>query len=458
MKQAEAKTKEMTRSVLIVDDEDLGREFLTAAMIDEGWKVLSAANGEEALDVFCKETPDLVVSDIRMPNMTGLQLLKQIKEESPETPVVLLTAYGTLDWAVEALRQGAFDFLVKPLELSDLHRVLERIPGIGTPCEGQEGSHDAIIGKSPELSRVLSVAREVASVKAPVLVQGESGTGKELVARLIHEAGPRRERDFVRVNCAALSSTLLESELFGHEKGAFTGAVKERVGRFELADGGTLLLDEIGEFPYELQAKVLRVLEQEEFERVGGVKTLKVDVHVIAVTNRDLEREVQEGRFRADLFYRLNVVPLRLPPLRDRKTDIPALVSHFLSTYSPASRPTPTMSDQGLKGLMDYSWPGNIRELQNFVRRLLVLNRSVVINSASVRQTLEFQGKVADVGDGRSSNTLREMERDAILKALSDTGNNRTRAAKILGLSTRTLFNKIKSYEEEGWVNHGSNQ
>jgi DNA-binding NtrC family response regulator len=439
------------RRVLLADDESLGREFVQEALERLGYDVHSFADGRTATEALETVRPDLVFSDIRMPGGDGLELLRRSRKLLPRTPVVLLTAFGTVETAVQALRDGAADFLLKPFRLEDLERIVSRLdppPVFDSVAQGRRG----MVGGDVRLVELLEIGRRAAESKATVLVQGESGTGKELVARSIHGTGPRAAFPLVRINCAALAPSLLESELFGHEKGAFTGAVQRRKGRFELAHGGTLLLDEIGELPLELQAKLLRVLEEEEFERVGGSETLAVDVHVIGVTNRELRLEVEEKRFREDLFYRLNVVPLVVPPLRDRAGDIPSLVEHFVAMYWRGSAPAPSIPQRSLDLLHGHHWPGNVRELENLVRRVLVLDREGAFDPELVRELLSCSEEAEAGGQEDGGRTLREMERRAILAALEETGFNRTRAAKILGLSPRTLFNKIRTYEREGWI------
>lgn len=448
-----------SKRVLVADDESLGREFVEEALRNKGFEVFGFGDGESALGKFSTIRPDLVLTDVRMPGRDGLEVLREVKRRSPRTPVVLLTAYGNLECALQALRFGATDLLLKPFGLEELDEVLHRT-GVEEGDPGELDGVPTLIGEDPSFRNALEVAALTGATKATVLIQGESGTGKELVARLIHSAGPRSSGPLIRVNCAALSSSLLESELFGHEKGAFTGAIKARKGRFEMAHGGTLLLDEIGEFPYELQAKILRVLEEEEFERVGGTETLKVDVHVVAATNRDLRVEVEEKRFREDLYFRLNVMPLILPPLRERVGDIPLLVHHLVEKlWKRAGRTPPLVKAETLRRMKEYPWPGNVRELENFVRRLYVLSGGSGIEGELVEKLLDvpspsLSGSSMDFdreGVEAEVPTLKEVERKTILRALKNASNNRTQAARALGLSPRTLFNKLRAYEQEGF-------
>ncbi|MCH2106749.1 MAG: sigma-54 dependent transcriptional regulator, partial [Planctomycetes bacterium] len=367
--------------VLIVDDEKLSREFLAHATEALGYEAHAVSSGAMALKALQEDSFDLVFTDLRMPEMDGIALVERLQADHPEVPTVVVTAHGSIDDAVKALRLGASDFLMKPCSPETLSMVIDRISQtaklmreneyLRDELAGIEG--DEIIAKSPLTKAVFESAGRIASSKGTVLITGESGSGKECVAQFIHKNSPRRDAPFVRVNCAALSPQLLESELFGHEKGAFTGAHKTRPGRFELADGGTILLDELGEISPALQAKLLRVLEEEEFERVGGNTTMKVDVRVIASTNRDLPKEVAEGRFREDLYYRLHVLPVHLPPLRARTEDIAPLALHFAALHADKNgRSTPTFTHEALVRLRDWGWPGNVRELENVIQRAVV--------------------------------------------------------------------------------------
>ena len=459
--------------ILVVDDDPLSRDFLAEALRTLRYEPIAAACAVEGLALFHKEAPDLVLSDLKMPGTDGIQFLQQIKKASPETPFVLLTAHGTVEAAVSAMKLGAADFLLKPIAPEALEVVLSRADRDGRLRKENEYLRGEIhgdgdfVGQSPAFESLAAEIQKVARTKATVLITGESGTGKERVAHKIHYSSPRSKGPFVRVNCAALSSTLLESELFGHEKGAFTGAVQKREGRFELADGGTLLLDEISEIPMSLQAKLLRVLEEEEFERVGGTKTMKVDVRVIATTNRNLHSEVRRGKFREDLFYRLNVLPIQVPPLRDRREDIPALAEHFLRRFAAqqGSR-VASFSAEALEELRRYAWPGNVRELENVVQRLVVRDPGPAVRPSDLAGHLQAAGCIAAEGSedaaglvqslvGRS---LADIERDVILNTLAATGGNKSEAARILGVTARTLSNKMKLYRELGVVTEARNE
>ncbi len=445
----------MIRSAIIADDDPLSRDFLAEFLEMKGIDVRATSDAVQAFRLLCEESADLVITDLRMPGDDGLALLRRIRASGRDVPVVVITAYGSVETAVLALKEGALDFLTKPLTPERIEDVLERVeangmvaePAADRPC--LKPRHDfSLIGKSASLQQLVDTAIRVARSRATVLITGESGTGKELFARLLHNEGPRHQKPFVRVNCAALAESLLESELFGHEKGAFTGAVARRAGRFELADGGTLFLDEIGETSPALQAKLLRVLEEREFERVGGVTTLSCDVRAVAATNRDLEKEITEGRFREDLFYRLRVVQLRIPPLRERREDVEPLARHFLERYARENGARVRgISERALDVLRSYSWPGNVRELEN------TIERAVVLDSAEVLEPEHVDVRAPESGPDVSRNvgfSLENVERALILKTLESTGNSRKEAARILGVTPRTLTNKIARYRELG--------
>jgi len=442
--------------ILVVDDDPLMLDFLKEALLRQGYKVDTAEDGEEALRKVEEEGYDLVITDVRMPGVDGMTVLESVKRDFADTEVVVITAYGTIRNAVEAMKMGAYDYLTKPFSVEEvevvvqralerkrlisenirLKRELEKVQGLRT-----------LVGQSPAMRKVLEMIEMVAPTKATVLIQGESGTGKELVADAIHRLSPRKNGPFVKVNCAAIPESLVESELFGHEKGAFTHAVKRSRGRFEMADGGTLLLDEIGEITPAVQAKLLRVLQDGTFQRVGGEGTLRVDVRVIATTNRDLWKAVQEGKFREDLYYRLQVVPIYIPPLRERKEDIPLLVQHFLKMYGEREgKEGLTVSEKAMDILMDYDWPGNIRELENAVERAVILAKGKVLKPENF-----FVGSMFREREPHGeATTLAEMERRLILRTLREEGGNRTRTAQRLGISVRTLRNKLRQYREQG--------
>jgi len=476
---------EQTHKILIVDDEQNMRVALFEALSRNGHEVSVAENGRMALEMIARTPPDLVVTDIKMPGMDGLELLRQIKALRPELPVVIMTGFATVDTAVEAMKQGAFDYLLKPFPVEVIEETVARVFALGSrlpqaPCRpGARKTGDApalgkpIIGENPKLLQLMARARSVASSKATVLILGESGTGKEVFARFIHQESDRRNGPFVALNCAALPEGLLESELFGHEKGAFTGAIVTKKGKFELADGGTLLLDEIGEIPLHLQAKLLRVLQEEEVDRLGGRAPFKIDVHVLATTNRDLEQAVKEGAFRQDLYYRLNVIPLKLPPLRERREDVGLLVDFFVVKYAAQySKPVKKLASSVWARFADYSWPGNVREMENLIERAMLLSQgqelepwdfwddveppsklesaAVIVPQASGHSAVAAANTSAAVDIGIQ--TLREVERQMILQALQANDNNRTHAAEILGISVRTLRNKLHEYRSQGML------
>jgi len=440
--------------VVVVDDEKNTRDGLARAL-KKSYEVHTAESGAQALDILSETHADVMLSDLRMPVMDGITLMKRALASSPDLVCILLTAYGNVETAVEAMRQGATDFLTKPVNLKELELVLERVlrsrnaetenRQLREQLDSKFGMEN-IIGTSPQMQEVFDTVRQVAGSRATVLIQGESGTGKELVAKAIHQLSSRNRAAFVPVHCAALSSTLLESELFGHEKGAFTGAAERRKGRFEMADGGSLFLDEIGEIDASVQVKILRALEERTFERVGGQETVDVDTRLIAATNRDLKKMVAEGAFREDLYYRLYVVVITLPPLRERTGDIPLLLKHYLDEFNRENgRDLEGFSAEALNLLSSYGWPGNVRELRNVVEQAVVLSRGKRIGvkdlPAHIRET-GGDGATAPVGQG----TLEELEKQAIAQALKAAGGNRTRAAEQLGISRRTLHRKISEY------------
>ncbi len=458
--------------ILIVDDDSLSREFLTETVRTLGLSAVAVPSADEALQALNENAFDLVFTDLRMPGMDGIELVRKISELHAGMPSVLVTAHGSIDSAVEAMRFGAFDFLMKPFTPESIEIVIERIDKSQRLQEEnaylrdevagkQEGAK--IIGHSKNMLDTLAVAERIASSKGTVLITGESGTGKERIAHFIHDKSPRAAAPFIRVNCAALNETLLESELFGHEKGAFTGAHKARPGRFELADGGTLLLDEIGDISPAMQAKLLRVLEEEEFERVGGSHTLKVDVRVIASTNRSLPDEVAAGKFREDLYYRLHVLPIHLSALRERREDIAALAFHFADFYSTQNGfKAPDFTNSARERLESWTWPGNVRELENVVQRSVVLQQGRRIDS----DHLQFgpsahtppaavnagTGEVIDISAYLANRPIAELEREAILATLGSTNGNKSEAARRLGVTARTLSNKMKLWRQMGLV------
>jgi len=450
-------------TVLIVDDEKNYPLILSAVLEEEGFETLTATSGEQALEMLTHSDIDLVLTDMKMPSMDGIHLLEKIKAKDAELPVIMMTAHGTVEKAVEAMQKGAYNYILKPFENESLvlyvnkaisvFRVIKENRQLRSAVESQF-SFGNIVGKSKEMRDVFETVRKVAPASATVLIEGESGTGKELVAKSIHFNSPRSSRPFIAVNCSALAETLLESELFGHERGAFTGAVAMKKGRFELADGGTLFLDEIGELSSDLQVKLLRVLQDKIFERVGGVKPITVDIRLIAATNKNLKDEVQQGRFREDLFYRLNVVPLTLPRLRDRRADIHLLVHHFIAKYAAerdSDSPINGVTKEVERLFYDYSWPGNVRELENVIERAMVLCPGESIRVAdlpkdfrdSVYNTLHLEGIPADAA---LDDTLAMIEKKMIERALKLSNNVQSRAAKLLGIGKSGLNWKIKKY------------
>jgi len=449
------------KRILVVDDDEIHRMMLQATLESEGYVVLEADDGQTAVDAVKKEFYDLILMDIRMVHMGGIDALKEIKRISPGIPVLMMTAFASIETAVEAVRFGAYDYVTKPLDMEKLkrniaseleHSDLKQEVTVLRERLGHRFDLSNIIGKSKKMQEVFEMLAMAAPSDATVLIQGESGTGKELIANAIHHNSARTGNPFIKVNCAALPESLLESELFGHERGAFTGAVNMRKGRFELADGGSIFLDEISEMSSAMQAKLLRILQEHEFERVGGTKTMKIDVRVILATNTDLEQEVREGHFREDLFYRLNVISVLLPPLRERREDIPLLAEHFLSIYSEKNRSiTKGFLPRTLDLFMRYDWPGNIRELENTIERSVIMTRGDYISSTDLPTSIQaLDGELADENTGVTSGwSLKEVERDLIIKTLDQTDGNKTKAAEILGINRKTLQNKIKEYKVE---------
>ncbi len=448
---------------LVADDDTQMQVALHAALSRMGHEVTVVADGKAALELLEQQSFDLIISDQRMPEMTGQELLAAVQGRFPQTPLVMITAYGTIMQAVEAMQLGAADFVTKPFSADDLERIVERVLSAENRTFRSEAKRSRkgrpIISNDPLMIRVLEVAEAVARSDATVLIQGESGTGKELIARLIHSSSARAQRPFIAVNCAALPETLLESELFGHEKGAFTGAQNRKIGKFELAHGGTILLDEISEMDLALQAKLLRVLQEREVDRVGGRDPVSIDVRVLATTNRNLEEMANSGKFRADLYYRLNVIPITLPPLRERRGDVRLLVEHFMRQYMGDS--APAISPDVLQVLSQHNWPGNVRELQNAVERAAILSRGetpkegdFLLSNTSQPRTLKAELEIVPPSEElpilRSGQTVEAMEQTLILETLKATAWNRTQAAKMLGISIRTLRNKINDYRAKG--------
>ncbi len=443
--------------VLVVDDEVNARTALAELLRDEGYDVETAADAFKALGKYESFAPHVVMTDLKMPGMDGIELVKKIRSSEDPAAVVVMTAFGAVTSAVDAMRAGAADYLTKPLNFDELLIVLDKV------FETQQLRRETrqlrarvrdrvapnnIVGTAPPMQRVFEIVDQVAPSRATVLITGESGTGKELVANAVHQRSPRANGPFVKLHCAALAESLLESELFGHEKGSFTGAMVRKDGRFQLADGGTLFLDEIGEISPSIQVKLLRFLQEREFERVGGTQTIRVDVRVIAATNRNLVEEVAKGRFREDLYYRLNVVALEMPPLRDRRSDIPALAKFFLDRYTKENAKTiDGFTSETLQLLQAYDWPGNVRELENAIERAVVLatgtNLEVVHLPAQIRPKIMATGQPLIPGA-----TMADLERYAILETLKATGGSTSKAADLLGISTRTIQYRLHQYNE----------
>lgn len=492
----------VNKKILIVEDEQEMRVSLFEALTGNGYDVAVAEHGLMALAMLHKSAVDLIISDIRMPEMDGLTFLQKARISHPLVPVIMITGFATVDTAIEAMKKGAYDYILKPFPMEVVEESVRRclanesfapadqasdLPSDGTLGTGAKfqrsrgkGSAKAIIGSESNWLRVVEKAKAVASSTATVLILGESGTGKEVLARFIHNESDRCEGPFVALNCAALPDGLLESELFGHEKGAFTGAINAKKGKFELADGGTLLLDEIGEVPLHLQAKLLRVLQEGEVDRLGGKAPVKFDVHVLATTNRNLTESVEKGEFRQDLFYRLNVIPLRLPSLKERKKDILLLADFFVERYSlQYQRHVKKLSPLSQQRFMEYAWPGNVREMENMIERAVLLSQGSelepwdlwdeedpeYIAAPAVRSTGDgaagspvVQEQTGAEGDHLFADAtgsmvlLRDVERQMIMQALDKTDNNRTHAAKMLGISVRTLRNKLHEYRNKGLI------
>ncbi len=444
--------------ILVVDDEKNMRWALERALKTQGYEVYQAEDGARGLALAIELKPDLMILDLKMPGMDGLSVLAALKEKSLPVMVVVITAHGSTATAVEAMKLGAYDYINKPFDIDELKLIVAKaleVENLKAQVQrlenevNQRYSFKNIIGKSKAIQQIFNLIERVADTGATVLIQGESGTGKELVARALHFSSQRRNGPFVQVNCAALPESLLESELFGHERGAFTGAIAQRQGRFELAGGGTIFLDEIGEISPHVQVRLLRVLQEKAFERVGGQHTVKVDVRVIAATNKDLTREMREGRFREDLFYRLNVIPLHMPPLRERKEDIPLLIEHFLHKYDSNGR-IQSVTPSALKLLVAYLWPGNIRELENTIERLAIVSPGPVIEPRDIppefSQAMVVPGQKVNFVLPREGVDLEQLERDLIVQALELALGNKTRAARLLGLTRHTLLYRMEKY------------
>jgi DNA-binding NtrC family response regulator len=439
------------KSVLVVDDEPGMRMALKTNFQREGWYVDTAAGSTEALRKLASQHFPLVVTDVRMPDGDGMNLMRSLRASSPSTAVIVLTAFGSVPEAVLAMKGGACDYLTKPISFEELQSAVERVMRHAGSHTDDAVPSGAIVGTATNLLRALERARHAARTDADVLIEAESGTGKELFARYIHENSDRRDRPFVAVNCSAVPEHLLESELFGHVRGAFTGATASKAGRFELADGGTLLLDEIGEMPLHLQPKLLRALQEREFERLGDTRSTHVNIRIVATTNISLPAMVEQGKFRADLYYRLNVIPLSLPPLRERHEDIPALADFFARKFArEAGRPMPLLHPAFVTGLQSHSWPGNVRELGNFMRRVITLSDTHEIGPEYLKSELSATSSttrpLVSAALPPAGASMREVERRLLEATLQSTGGNRTRTAEMLGVSLRTIRNKIREH------------
>lgn len=454
--------------ILVIDDEEIIRNFIAETLKREGFEVSTAANGKEGVGQFKDNSYDLVFTDMKMPDLTGIDVLTKIKEISPQTPVVVITAYGSIENAVEAMRYGAFNYLIKPFSPDTIEAVVEKAKEHQSLITENQylreevynkraDSKQGVIAENAEMQKILKDVARIAKSNASVFITGESGTGKEVIAQAIHDQSLRHNRPFIKVNCAAIPETLIESEFFGHEKGAFTGANQKRIGRFELANGGTLLLDEVTEIPLTVQAKLLRAIQEQVFERVGGTKPIKVDVRIIATSNRDVKQAIEDHVLREDLYYRLNVVPIHLPPLKQRSDDILPLASYFLGRMSQENhKEIKELSSAAKQKLLSYHWPGNVRELANIVERAVVMENADKITPEYI--FLEPTGDLpakhhVDVEAAEETGlpvglSLRELEKQLIIETLLAHNNNKKKTAEILGISPRTLRNKLNEYRD----------
>ena len=452
----------MMDKIIIVDDDEFMREGLEETLCEGNYCLQSFANAEDAVQSLSDGSASMLITDMRMPGMSGMELLEKVKKADPKLPVVMMTAFATIETAVEAMKKGAYDYIMKPFDAAQIEVVVQKAlehrrllmenEYLKRELSGRWQLAD-FIGECKKMHEVFADIRQIAASNATVFIRGESGTGKELVARSIHAQSPRREKQMVRVNCAALGAGVLESELFGHEKGAFTGADRRRIGSFEMADGGTLFLDEVSEMDLNLQGKLLRVLQEKEFERVGSSDTIKVDVRVLASSNRDLEQAINEGTFRQDLYYRLNVVSVELPPLRERRSDIRPLVQYFIERYNRTEGTRVKGAEEETLLLLEgHEWPGNVRELQNLVERAIVLGDGEVLSHQVVATSLNRAGSVAVSGDGEGSGIfsprpLEEVEKEHIQKMLDFNDGHRAKTAQALGISERSLRDRLKRWE-----------
>lgn len=449
--------KEMQKSkILVVDDEDVIRDSFSEWLTEAGYEVATASDGGEALDIISSQEIDIVIADLKMPGMDGIELMKRVKGADPNLPVIIMTAYGSIASAIEAMKAGAYDYLEKPFCPERVEIMIKNLVAHQTILKenialrkelSKKYQFEELIGKSPKMQQVFELIRTVAKSNATVLIEGETGTGKELVAKALHAESARSRGPFVSLNCAALPEGLLESELFGHEKGAFTGAIAQKKGKFEFANGGTIFLDEIGDISPNTQVRLLRVLQEREFNRVGGNEIIKVDVRVITSTNRDLKKRVEESAFREDLYYRLHVVPIGVPPLRERTEDVPVLSQYFLKKYNTENNKNiREFAPEVMEFFMKYDWPGNVRELENAVEYSVVLAHEDVIQLDRLPPALKKTRSAESTGVSQDIKALRGVERQHIIKILEETSWNLTHTAKTLGISRSTLHLKLKEY------------
>lgn len=439
-------------SILLVDDEKNVTKLLAKVLEKEGYITYTSSCAKDALDIIDNHQIDVTITDIRMPGMSGIELLSRIKEIDSDINVILITAFATIETAVEALKMGARDYITKPFNLEDVILSVKKVIGNIEKSDDENALQNYSVSKSPKMNKVMGLIKQVADTNTTIMIHGETGTGKELAAQAIHDLSSRKNKPFIKVNCAAIPETLLESELFGYEKGAFTGASISKPGRFELADGGTIFLDEIGDITPLMQVKLLRVMQEREFEHLGGTKTIKVDVRIIVATNRELEEMVKREIFRKDLYYRLSVVPIKLPPLRERKEDIESLVDCFLSQSSCISRKNKkTISQPAMSKLVEYNWPGNIRELENVIERCVVITPESVINLEDLPEyIIDFEeSNDENILSNKLNYAIDVAEKEMILKILKECNGNRTKASEFLGISRRSLHRKIAKYNIE---------
>lgn len=447
--------------ILIVDDEPSMREFLEIMLTREGYKVTTTSDGKDALNILNKQMYDVVISDIQMPAMGGLELLKSIKDISPDTEVIMITAYASTETAVEAMKEGAYDYITKPFKIDEIRLIIKKalekkrleVENLLLKREFRERySFGNILGNSPEMLRVYDLIEKIGPTKTNVLIEGESGTGKELVAKAIHHQSPRRDKPFVAITCSAIPEGLMESELFGHMKGSFTGAIANKAGLFEMADGGTVFLDEIGELPLPIQVKLLRVIQERSFRRVGGTEDIAVDVRIVSATNRTLEEEVRKGNFREDLYYRLNVLQIKMPPLRERLSDVPVLAGHFLEKYAKEhEKAVVGITVEAMRFLEGYSYPGNVRELENIIERGVALEQGPKLSAESLPKFISEASKhdahLTIPSSGLDlEKAVGEYEKALLLKALDKAGGVKKRAAKLLNISFRSMRYRLEKF------------